>query len=704
MTQSSSIFPNIPCRLQAVLILALAFVVFFPGPAQATDRKKSLPPVINVKVSPKARLTIFHTVAVLPVLTEERAIDNKRSLALYRGVAGLNKYHLVPLESAEAWLNRKGTKGKNIALAELARLAGTELKASAVITAEVHPHRQLGELLVSSDSTPVTSWDITMHDTRNGQAVWHISLSWQDNEKKSGQTEPLPRILQEGFSRLQSKMVQQGDIFSTQLPKPEILSTQGDIRSVRIVLQPDPPHVFSQYRLLRADTMEGVFRPVAGPVKNSAPLILSDRGLKDATTYFYTVIGINKQGFANVPPFPVRITTTGAPAPVQKLHASGGGLRHIQLFWDPSQDPTVKEYVIYRGKTPAGPFRKIGIVSGREQQTYVDKGQPSGYSRYGVLEDNSTYFYTIRTRNVVGVESKDSPVVSATTRGKPQPPTDLRAFDRLPKKVPLSWTAPPDPEVVGYAVFRSLQAEGAFKQIDFVSGRQSQQYVDDGNWDHPLKNNTTYWYRLRSVNVVDAQSADSVTVHATTKAAPVAVQGLSAQSGLFRQVVLRWQPNPEPDIRGYEIYRGTIVDDVHTKIGRTGPRITRYTDSGLSDGRTYWYQVRAIDRDGLIGKRSAVIQATTKHPPKRPVDLRATTVPNGILLTWRISPGQDVNYFEISSGSFLSGILGRTKKPSFLFRGDEKPGTELRFVVRAVDSDGLKSEYSEPLVFIVPEE
>ena len=703
MTRSPSIFSNIPHPCRFVLLLILALAVSFSGLAQATDRKKTQPPVINVKVSPKARLTIFHTVVVLPVLTEDKAIDKIRSQALYDAVIGLNKYHLVPLESAEAWLNRKKTKGKNIALAELARLAGTKLKASAVITAEVHPHQQLGELLVSRDSTPVTSWDITMHDTRNGQPVWHLSLSWQDSEKNPDRPELLTSILHEGFSRLQTRMVQQGDIFSTRLPKPEILSTQGDIRSVRIVLQPDPPHVFSHYELLRADTMEGVFRPVAGPVKNSAPLILADRGLKDATSYYYTVIGINEQGFANVPPLPCRITTTGAPSPVQKLHASGGGLRHIQLFWEPSQDPTVKEYVIYRSKTPDGPFGKIGIVSGREQQTYVDKGQPSGYSRYGVLEDNSKYFYTIRTRNIVGVESMDSPVVSATTKGVPEPPADLQAFDRQPRKVPLSWTAPPDPEVVGYAVFRSLQADGAFKQIDYVSGRQSQQYVDDGSWDHPLKNDTTYWYRLRSVNVVDAQSADSVTVHATTKAAPVAVQGLSAQSGLFRQVVLHWQPNPEPDIRGYEIFRGTIIDAVHTKIGRTEPQTTSYTDTGLNDGRTYWYQVRAIDRDGLIGKRSAVIQATTKHPPKRPEGLRATIGPRGILLTWQANPEENINHYEVRSGGFLSGMLGRTQKPSFIYHHEEKPGTELRFMVRAVDSNGLKSEYSETLVVEVPE-
>ena len=690
-------------RFSILVSLVVLLLVGTAEQAVAADRKKSAPAVINARVSSQARLTIFNTVAVLPVLTQDREIDTRRSQALYNALKDLNRYRLIPPASTTAW-TEKTTRGKNIALAELARLAGMELKASAVVTAEVHPHQQLGELLVNRDSTPVTSWDITMHDTRNGQAVWYLSLSWEDNEKKPGQTEPLPNILHEGFSRLQSKMVQQGDIFSSRLPTPEILSTQGDIRSVRIVLQPDPPHVFSQYQLLRADSLAGVFRPVGGPVRNSAPLILSDRGLKDATTYYYTVIGINEQGFANVPPFPIHITTTGAPSPVRNLHASSSGLRHIQLFWEPSQDPTVKEYVIYRGSNKEGPFAKIAIVSGREQQTYVDKGQPTGYSRYGILEDNRTYFYTIRTRNIVGVESNDSPVVPATTRGKPQPPTDLRAFDCQPRKVPLSWTAPPDPEVVGYAVFRSLQAKGAFKQIDFVSGRESQQYVDDGSWDHPLKNDTTYWYKVRSVNVVEAQSPDSATVHATTKAAPVAVQGLSAQNGLFRRVILRWQPNPEPDIRGYEIFRGTIIDAVHTKIGTTRPGTTSLTDTGLADGRTYWYQVRAIDRDGLIGRRSAVIQATTKHPPKRPEGLKATIAARDILLTWQASPEPDIDHYEISNGNFLSALVGQSTKPLFRLKVSEKPGSELRFMVRAVDSDGLKSEYSEPLVFIVPEE
>jgi len=704
MNRSLFLFPRVPLCCSVIMAMLVSLVLLGSGQSLAADRKKDAQPMISVRVSPQARLTIYRTVAVLPVLTDDKSIDARRSQALYRAVDALHKYHLVPLASAEAWLNKKKAREKNLPLAKLARLAGTQLRASAVVTAEVHPHQQLGELLVSRDSTPVTTWDISMYDTGNGALIWQLSLSWEDSEDANQQTAALTDILRQGFARLQRRMVDAGDIFSTQLPRPEILSTQGDIRSVRIVLQPDPPHVYTHYQLLRADSMAGVFRPVTKPVKNRAPLILTDRGLKDATTYYYTVIGINEPGFANVPPEPIPITTTGAPRPIEQLHASGGGLRHIQLFWEPSQDPTVKEYVIYRSQDRDGPFTKIGIVSGRRQQTYVDKGQPSGYSRYGVLKDNSTYFYTIRTRNIVGVESENSPVVSATTRDVPSPPTQLQAFDRQPRKVPLSWTAPTDPEVVGYAVFRSLRNDGDFQQIDYVSGRESQQYVDNGSWDHPLQDNTTYWYRLRSVNVVDAQSPDSVTVHATTKAAPGAVQGLVAQSGLFRRIELHWQPNPEPDISGYEIFRGTIIDGVHTKIGTTGPDTTHYTDSGLSDGRTYWYQVRAIDRDGLIGARSATIQATTKHPPKRPLGLKATVKPGGILLTWQANPEQDIDHYEISSGRFLSGILGTSSIPSFYLQTGKKPGTELRFMVRAVDRNGLKSEYSEPVMIIVPED
>ncbi|RUM37547.1 MAG: hypothetical protein DSY57_03960 [Desulfobulbus sp.] len=687
------------------IISAIVTLVFLSPTARADKppAKKPAPPVINVQVSPDARLTIFQSVILLPALTDGGTIDQPLSAAIYRALVSFHKYHILRPENVESWLEKKLNSDEDLSMAQLAHQAGIDLRASAIITVEAHPRQKIGELLVRLDSTPVTTWNIIMWDTRNGQPVWKLTVSHQEVVPAPEKKEETATILAQAITALEKEMISRGDIFSTQLPRPEILSTQGDIRSVRIVLQPDPPHIFSQYQLLRAEDPKAVFRPTGPPVANKTPLILIDRGLRDATSYYYTVIGINKAGMANVPAPPFAITTTGAPTPVKSLHAAGGSLRHIQLFWEPSQDPTVKEYVIYRSVNADGPFKKIAIVSGRDRQTYIDKGQPSGYSRYGELADNSRYFYIIRTRNIVGVTSEDSQVVSAVTKGVPQPPTNLQAIDRQPKKIPLTWEASSDPDVVGYAVFRAKTPKGPFQQIEYVGGRENQQYVDVGSWEHPLQNNTTYWYRLRAVNVVEAQSPDSGIVSAITKAAPQAVIGVAAANGLFRKIILSWQPNPEPDIDHYEIYRGTIADNIRTKITTIGAEKTTYTDMVPADSRTYWYRIRAVDQDGLTGAWSAVVHATTKHPPVEPKGLKAIIGPSGILLSWEKNPEPDIDHYEISNGSFLSGRLGDAKKTQFFYPHPVKPGSEFKFMVRAVDQDGLESAYSEPLVIMRPE-
>lgn len=692
--------------LPAWYVLPLLVVLLLCVPLQAATAPRNLEPtepVITAEVNPEARLTIYKTVAVLPALVDGKDIDTRLSRAIYQELLELQKYNLLPLESGRSWLETHFSPEQPLSLRETGHQAGIDLKASAVLVSEVRHQRQIGELLTGVQGRSAATYAFTLIDTGNRKTTWRLTIARQKEQKNSGSLEQLTLVLKKAFAALRTEMIKKGDIFSTQLPHPEVLSTQGDIRSVRIVLQPDPPHIFSRYQLLRAKSADGVFTPAGSPVANKAPLILVDTGLEDAAGYWYTVIGLNENGFANIPAPPFKEQTTGPPAPVRGLHAAAGGMRHIQLYWEPSQDPTVNGYVILRSQSPAGPFEQIAVLNGREKQTYIDKGQPKGYSRYGTLEDNSSYFYIIRSRNIVGVESSDSRVILATTKGPPQAPTNVQAIDRQPRKIPLAWTAAPNPEVVGYAVYRASEPNGPFVQIDYISGRQTQQYVDDGSWDSPLESDTTYWYRLRSVNVVDVQSPDSITVSATTKAAPKPVTGVRATSGLFRRIKLEWLPNPEPDIQAYEIYRGGVESNINSRVSSVEPEVTTYNDTSLGDSRTYWYQIRAIDRDGLPGARSEIVQATTKPPPVRPTGLKATVNGPEIRLSWNPNPEQDISHYEISTGGFLSGLLGIPEEPFFLYRQEEKPGTKLRFQVRAVDSDGLKSEYSDPIQVLIPE-
>ena len=59
------------------------------------------------------------------------------------------------------------------------------------------------------------------------------------------------------------------------------------------------------------------------------------------------------------------------------------------------------------------------------------------------------------------------------------------------------------------------------------------------------------------------------------------------------QVSLDWNDNSEPDLAGYNVYRGTAADGPYTKVNGPLVAVSAYTDTGLTGGVTYYYVVRA---------------------------------------------------------------------------------------------------------------
>ncbi len=682
-----------------ILFLLLLPLILLLQPATGLCQGKDtdgFKDTIRVKVSPRARTVIYNRVLVLPFLNRERQPDTMLTRAFYQALQQVRKYPLLPIETGRQWYEQSLAGSKKDADENIAVLAGRALRARGVITGSTGQERTGSEM--------VCQYQVNMTDAQTEDEVWSLAFNSPPDASGNGCDAPgLREILDQALDRLVAEMVRQGDIYSPLLPRPRILSTQGEIRKIRIVLQPDPPHVYAAYQLMRGNRPDAVFHVVDRPVANDhVPIVLKDDHLQDATTYYYTIIGLTGDKMASVPGPPVAITTTGPPAPVTRLHASGNGLRSVRLFWEPSQDPTVTGYVIYRSTSRSGPYKKIATINGHDQQTYVDLGQGKGFSRYGKLRDNTLYFYIIRTRNYVNVESADSKIISALTKGAPPPPTGLKAISGQARQVPLTWTASSDPDVKGYAIFRATDKNGPFDQIDYVSGRLHQEFVDQGAWGHPLADNTRYFYRLQAVNVVDVNSEGSNIASALTKPVPMAVTGITASNNLYRRVELTWRPNPESDITRYEIFRGTIEDNTSLKVGSVPAPATSFTDTYLRDGAIYWYRIRAIDVDGLEGKLSRVVQATTKPLPVRPTGVTARLAAKGILLQWNKNPEQDISHYEVVTAGFLATQIGQTAAPAFFYQTELEPGQEYSFRIRAVDSDGLKSPYSDPVTIRVP--
>src|SRR5262249_18059526 len=79
-------------------------------------------------------------------------------------------------------------------------------------------------------------------------------------------------------------------------------------------------------------------------------------------------------------------------------------------------------------------------------------------------------------------------------------------------------------------------------------------------------------------------------------------------------------PNPEPDVTSYRIYRATASGGPYTQVG-TSPT-PAFTDTGLTNGVTYYYVVTALDAH-FESQPSAEASARPKAPPtERPAEIR----------------------------------------------------------------------------------
>ncbi len=691
-------------RLQRTLLLLIPLLCLASaGSTHAAEESPASPlcPVTSITLAKTLQTTIFNRVAVVPFQADDPQLAADISHAFYTALEKTRKYELIPAADVS---NRLAADSGQPAATDLqqAITLGRALKARGVIYGSLLPDRLYP--LQNRGTIASLAFNVHMIDAQTGRTCWTINVVCRGEKQHAPlNREQLDRIMQENLQQLIAAQVDTGDIFSTRLVQPTVISTRGELRKVRVILQPDPPHVYTAYQLLSAERPDDVFIARTAPVNNDhAPIILEDPDLKDGKSYYYTVIGLTDDGLANVPAPPFSVTTSGAPTPLDSLQASGNNLRHIHLLWAPSQDPNVIGYTIYRSNTPDGPFTKIAEINDREQQNFTDYGTAESET-YGSLADDSRYYYTIRTRNRFGIESSDAPVASAQTKGAPLPPTQVQAIENQAKKIPLLWTAGEDPDIRGYTIFRSEREQGPFQLIDVVHDRETQEYTDTGSRNTPLADNTTYFYRIRSVNMVDVSSKDSDTVSATTKAVPAAVHGVRVSSNLFRKVTLHWPPEAETDIKEYEIFRGETPDELRM-IAKVSAPATSYTDSDLRDGSTYWYQLRAIDQNRLKGAFFSPISASTKPPPTAPTGLSAELVQSqpAIMLRWKANPEKDIHHYEVYSVGFMTTKIGDVRETFFMYTDELDPGDEYRFQVRAVDNDGLMGSFSRPVMIRIP--
>jgi fibronectin type 3 domain-containing protein len=386
--------------------------------------------------------------------------------------------------------------------------------------------------------------------------------------------------------------------------------------------------------------------------------------------------------------------------PSPQVTSYKGKIRKVIIELMPDSSQTFTSYRLFRSRTEMGSYTQVAVAENEGRGNIVFEDEK--------LLDATTYYYKVDAVSTTGLTGPPFGPFKVTTKGPPTPVFEFQTASNRIRKVPLSWTPINEPEVKGYAIYRANQRSGPYKEIAFIEGKDANQYLDKGkksSWgdEGHLKDNTEYFYKIQSVNVVDVHSPDSPLISAVTKPIPVPVTGLKAKQREVKQVSLNWQPNPEADIKEYRIFRGDSQDSIEKNIKNVPANVFAYTDKKLKDGRRYFYKIQAIDKDNLVGKFSDTVSAMTKPLPTEPKGLLIELVNGQLKLSWHKNPEVDIAKYQVfKKASFAWEKVGETTDPTFFYRDELKAGKTIIFRVNAVDTSNLESNPSLKISYRVP--
>ena len=203
---------------------------------------------------------------------------------------------------------------------------------------------------------------------------------------------------------------------------------------------------------------------------------------------------------------------------------------------------------------------------------------------------------------VIAANGKDSGwsnFVNLPVLPAPPTPTDVHV-EATPAGVRLSWRG----DAGEYHVFRRAADEKTFTDIAKVSQPEFT--------DREAAFGTHYTYLVQRLvssgdHVAQSELSEPAEITPQDKFPPAAPTGLRAIAAI-QSIELAWDRSPEPDLGGYRVYRA-VGDGPFEKLADTS-QLPAYSDRAVEPGKTYRYQITAVDLAGNESTRSAAAAAS----------------------------------------------------------------------------------------------
>ena len=289
-------------------------------------------------------------------------------------------------------------------------------------------------------------------------------------------------------------------------------------------------------------------------------------------------------------------------APVKPLNFSAAqtGDGEVEMTWDAHRYPlTVSGYEYNQD---GGDW---DAITGSDSSTH-------SHTVTG-LTKGTTYTFAVRAVNGAGSTKSDSR--SVTIVAKPAAPDSFTAVAG-DEQVWLGWRSPADFTISGYE-YRQKEGTDDFGVWQKILGSRS------GTTFHivtGLTNDTSYTFRVRAVNAAGKSDAtDPITATPVAETStPGVPEGFAARQTGVGHVELTWVASSNPlDVTGYEFRQD---NGSWTTISGSDSRTVSHSVTGLTQGVTYAFLVRAVNNSGN-GDSSGAESVTVVAKPAAPTGL-----------------------------------------------------------------------------------
>ncbi|MCT4597260.1 MAG: hypothetical protein N4A50_05205 [Vallitalea sp.] len=394
-----------------------------------------------------------------------------------------------------------------------------------------------------------------------------------------------------------------------------------------------------------------------------------DTEVSNGITYYYVVIAKNEIGQTDNSAEVTATPNLILPTMPTNVRVIGNNLK-VNLSWDWVLG--ANGYIIKRSTSKDGNYSTI--ISDITATTYEDTS----------LTNGTIYYYMIIAKNEAG-ESPNSAIISAMPLNEPPAiPTNL-SIENGNKSVNITWSSAKG--AFTYKVKRATTSAGPYTLVaDNITGTT---YTDTN-----LTNGISYYYVISAVNSKGESNNSPEVIALPDITKPNSPTGINVSTS-DKRITITWNKADNAD--SYIVKKSTTAGGPYSVVANDLTK-TMYTESGLTNGTSYYYIIIAKNKKGE-SKPSSEIEAIPGI--SKPKNIIIQVVDKQIKLSWdpvanaevyKIKRAENIDgpYTIISDGVSGTNYVDKSIKENKLYY----------YVISAVNSLG-ESPDTEPVSALV---